>query len=313
MTIDPAASAPGAPGPDGHLDPELMADLYDGLLDDDAAEAARRHLAGCAACADDFALITMDSGVSGQDSPFAAFAAPVPIPTEVAIRIEAALHREPPLTPTAPPTAAPHHSAAPRKTRRFRLVFGSLAGATLVIAGVFGGIAALHHSSESKSSQTSTASGKSSEGGLFSSGSSNDSQVGAAPNAAPNSEPGGASNTREPDRAPSPAGSGNLALTSIEAQAEQLLAKAGQTQPHAAGSTRSGAPDLGSSVCAPAGFRDITPLAEASITYQGRPAELLVYPKLGDPTRADVYVVAAGGCAGAASGDVLYSTVVPRP
>lgn len=326
MTIDPAASEPptselptsggAASGPDTHLDPDLMADLYDGLLDADAAEAAQRHLAGCARCVEDFALITMDSAVFAEDSPLAVFAAPEPIPTEVAIRVEAALHREPPLTPMASPTSAPHHSAAPRRNRRFRLVLGSLAGATLVIAGAFAGITALNSSSSqsSNSASGSTAdkvAGKSSEGELFSSNSPDGSRVGAAPNAAPNSVPG-ASSSGPAAAAPSAAGSGQLGLNSIQAQAEQLLAKAGQTQPQAAGSTGGNKTEPGAAVCAPSGFQNIVPLAMTPITYQGRAAELLVYPKLGDATAAEVYVVAAGGCSGTASGDVLYSTVVPR-
>ena len=326
MTIDPAASGSGASGsgssgadasgPDAHLDPDLMADLYDGLLDPGAAEAARRHLAGCAACADDFALITMDSGEFAGSPPLAAFATTEPIPAEVAIRIEAALHREPPLTPLAAPTTAPHHTAAPRRTRRFRLLLGSLAGASLVVAGAFAGIAALNGSSENKGAATSTAqraAGGSSEGNLFSDTSPNGSRVGAAPNAAPSRAPGDASSSHGSAVGPDAAGSGNLAVPNVDAQAEQLLAKAGQSQPQAAGSTGGARTELGPSVCAPAGFQDIVPLAMAPITFQGRAAELLVYPKPADAAYAEVYVVAAGGCAGAASGDVLYSSVIPRP
>ena len=49
-----------------------------------------------------------------------------------------------------------------------------------------------------------------------------------------------------------------------------------------------------------------------SVTYQGQPAELLVYPKPGDATTATVYVVATDGCTTAAPGRVLFTTEIPR-
>jgi anti-sigma factor RsiW len=305
MMIDPAAS-----GPDAHLDPDQMADLYDGLLDHDAAEAAREHLASCTVCADDFALITMDSSWSTADSGLAAFAAaglatPAPIPVEVAIRVEAALHREPPLTPLAAPTPAPHHSATSlgsRRTRRFRLI-GGLAGATLVIAGAFAGITALNAGGESQKNSTTSASGFSSRASDQLDSASGDKAAGVAPNAAPSTAADGGAVRPQ---------SGTSAL-SVEAQAEQLLEKAGRTQPQVAGSTGNAKPGMAPFACSPAGFQNSVPLGMTAITYQGQSAELLVYPKPGDPTTASVYVVALTGCTAPAAGEVLYTTEVHRP
>ncbi|GAA1958858.1 hypothetical protein [Catenulispora subtropica] len=289
MTIDPAAS-----GPDTHLEPDRMADLYEGLLEPGAAEAARRHLAGCRACADDFALITLDSGFGGE---LAAFTAPEPIPADVAIRIEAALHREPPL---AVPAAAPQHSAAPRRSRRFRLWFGGLAGATLVIGGVFAGVTALN-SGGAKSSSVSVAGGAADSGRSTSPHAASSPAAGAqAPNA-----------VAPPSDAESGSPQGSATLT-VEQQAAQLLKKAGQSQPQAAGSTGDTKALASRFACPPAGFADTSPLGMASITYQGQPAELLVYPKPGDATTASVYVVATTGCAAPGPGEVLYTTEVPR-
>src|SRR5690348_18488843 len=138
MTIDPAAS-----GPDTHLDPDLLADLAEGLLGDRAGDVARSHLASCERCAEDYALITVDSGL-------ATFLTPEPIPADVMARVEAALHREPPLTQ---PTPVHHAVPKPAFGRRFRLTFGALAGASLIVVGVVGGVALLNSGgTESKSS-----------------------------------------------------------------------------------------------------------------------------------------------------------------
>lgn len=287
MSTDPRSS-----GPETHLDPDLMADLYDGLLTPDAAESARRHLASCQTCAADFALITQDFGLAG-------FVTPEPIPAEVAIRIEAALHREPALSA---PSAAPQHSAAPRRTRRFRIMVGSLAGASLVIAGVFAGVTALN-SGDGGHGATSTAAGD-----RYVSKNENppgDSKAGGAqaPNAvAPSSEAAG--------QVPSAA----LGLT-VEQQAEQLLRQSGRTQSLAGSAAGAGGDSKAESsrfACPPAGFADVSPLATAPTTYQGQPAELLVYAKPGDAATAAVYVIATKGCTPGSAGQVLYTTEVPR-
>ncbi|OLE23365.1 MAG: hypothetical protein AUG49_16195 [Catenulispora sp. 13_1_20CM_3_70_7] len=286
MMIDPAAS-----GPDTHLDPDRMADLYDGLLDHDAAEAGRLHLASCQRCADDFALIAFGSGLRD-------LLAPEPIPEAVAIRVEAALHREP---PPAEPSAVPQHagSASTWRARRFRLI-GGLAGASLVIAGAFAGISAL---SSGGGTSASVSSGK---GASSYSSAQGDSQAGRAP--AAGSDAGSA-------MAPNALASPDSA-TGIRARAEQLLKTStqktsAQSGPQSdAGSTEKA--EAGGIACPPDGFQNTSPLGVTSITYQGQPAELLVYAKPGDDATAAVYVVATTGCTTQSPGHVLYSTEVPR-
>lgn len=275
MMIDPAAS-----GPDTHLDPDRMADLYDGLLEHDAAEGARLHLASCPRCADDFALITLDSGLADLLDP-------EPIPEAVAIRVEAALHREPPLIA---PSAPSQHTATPRRSRRYRLI-GGLAGATLVIAGAFAGISALTSgdSPAGTSAKSASAQGDSQAGGTAGSAMAPDSLSSTAP--------------RMPALADSAA--------TIRTRAEQLLKTSTSTgSQSAAGST--GKAEGARIACPPDGFQNTAPLGMTSITYQGQPAELLVYPKPGDDATAAVYVVATTGCTTQSPGQVLYSTEVPR-
>jgi hypothetical protein len=192
---------------------------------------------------------------------------------------------------------------------------GSLAGASLVVAGAFAGIAAL--SSTGGESQRSAASGASSgdlahDSVLPGSTSGDSKAAGVAPNAAPNTAAGGdALNPRSSSAAAPPSGASDASALSVQAQAEQLLKKAGQSQPQAAGST-GGKSQLSPFACAPTGWQGTVPLGMTVITYQGQSAELLVYPEPGDTTQAVVYVVALTGCTAAAPGDVLYSTEVPR-
>jgi hypothetical protein len=97
----------------------------------------------------------------------------------------------------------------------------------------------------------------------------------------------------------------------VEQQAEQLLKQSGHSQ-SLAGNT--GGPKVESSrfACPPADFATASPLAMTSITYQGQPAELLVYATPGDTATAAVYVVATNGCTEGSAGQVLYRTEVPR-
>ena len=284
MMTDPAASRPGT-----HLDPDQMADLFDGLLDAGAADAARAHLATCPVCSSDFALITGEADFDGLGE----LLPPIPIPQDVMARVEAALYREPPL---APATAPASHIAQPPRRRRFRLAFGSLAGATLVIAGGIGAFAALNTSDDGAN------------------GSSNSAIAGGAASPVP-----GAENSRDDTKSPAmgspevvtPHASAssprqNFNSMNIPGQAEALL---GQHASTAANGTAQTAPDclVGTVV---AGTK---PLASAPIEYEGKQAVLLVYPESGNTTTADVYVIASGSCTSGNSAQILQQTKVPRP
>ncbi|ACU77854.1 hypothetical protein Caci_9041 [Catenulispora acidiphila DSM 44928] len=288
MMTDPAASGPGT-----HLDPDQMADLFEGLLDTTAADRAQAHLATCPVCSADFALITGESDLSASSesnglSRLSELLPPVPIPQDVVTRIEAALYREPPLK--VAPAAAPvgHHATAPPR-RRFRIRLGALAGATLVIAGGIGVVTALNSGGGSTKS-SSAASGASSENpdgshvaGQAPSGGAMSPQVG-----------------RGPD---SSAGALDPGEASIEQQAEALLGK------HAATPAIGAGPE-----CVPEGVADgAKPLAKTQTRYQGEAAWLLVYAKPGSATLAEVYVVAVNACTSGNLGQVADHLEITRP
>lgn len=295
MMTDPAASRPGT-----HLDPDRMADLLEGLLDDAAADEARAHLASCPVCSADFALISGEADPGGLGEPgelggLGDLLPPVTIPQDVMTRIEAALYREPPLgTGTAAADEGAGHAAAaarPRR-RRFGITLGALAGATLVIAGGFGIVTALKNgSSESKSSSGTAA------GSAPSSQSADGSRLaGTAPDAQQMSpQVGGV-----PPHAGATPGSNEL---TVEQQAKALL---GQHPMNPAGTTAGGQ-------CAPAGTTAIgKPLAASQTQYQGKTVWLLIYPVSGDPAVADVFVVDANGCTPDNPGRVLDQFEIPR-
>jgi anti-sigma factor RsiW len=282
MTTDPAASGPTS-GPAGHADPDRLADLADGLLNGETAEELRGHLASCERCAEDFALITLDSGLAD-------FLEPEPIPAEVVARVEAALYREPALPVTA--TAASSGSSAssrpstsrssrlprsshssqrhvdraaqPSRARRLKFAFGGLGSVALLVGGTYAGLSMVSGGTETAVR----------------------SSAGAASKAAPGS-PGAVLGA-----APGP-------LAQIEQQATGLLASLKgrngsgvATDASPPGNVlRTAAPAAG--MCWQNPRPTETPLASAPTMYENQPAELLVYAKSGDPAHAHVVVVPA--------------------
>jgi hypothetical protein len=290
MMTDPAASGPGT-----HLEPDRLADLFEGLLDVGAAEAARAHLGSCALCSADFALIAGEA-----EGDLDALLATTPIPQDVVIRIEAALHREPPLSAPAP---AAQHAAPRRRSRRFRLALGSLAGACLVIVGGIGAFSALNSGSGASNSYTSSS--KQPEPAL---GSQSPGEAHAQDKTPGDSAPGagaGADGT-----VPSPGTSKQQAAVNgaaIQQQALSLLEHPETASP--------GTGQLANFKCPPPDVQGTgLPLAGTTITYAGQPAELLVYAKPGSATVDSVYVVSLGpSCVQDQPGSVLYQTEITRP
>lgn len=302
MMTDPAASRPGT-----HLDPDQMADLFEGLLDTAAADGARAHLASCPECSADFAIISGQADL-GELLP------PVPIPPDVVARIEAALYREPPLgTGRAAgaqgaqdaqsalgahgaPAASGHTATAVRpRRRRFRIALGALAGASLVIAGGFGLVTALNNANSTyKSSDRSVA-----PDGAPSSQSADGSRNGG-------SAPGRVMSPQAGSAGPTATGASPFKSLSLEQQAEALL---GQhlTTPAAGTTANTGIQ------CRPAGLAgDTKPLALTQTQYQGKTVWLLIYAKPGSTTLADVYVVDADSCTSGNSGQVVDEFEIPR-
>ncbi|MEY9857662.1 anti-sigma factor RsiW [Catenulispora sp. GAS73] len=275
MMTDPAASRPGT-----HLDPDQIADLVEGLLDDAAADEARAHLASCPLCSADFALITGEGDLADLSGSLP----PMPIPQDVVARVEAALYREPPLaTASAAPAAAPAAAAAQPRHRRFRIALGSLAGAALVVTGGIGVVTALNSATGSSKESSSTAAGN-----------------GAAPNAA-GSFPGGESQAGGAETHASEASP----PMSITQQAEALL---GQHMMTANGTAQTARPDCRPSTV-PAGTKLIT---SGQTVYQGKPAWLLLYPGPGSATLVDVYVVDVNACTSGNPVQSLTQFVITR-
>lgn len=287
MMTDPAASRPGT-----HLDPDQMADLFEGLLDAAAADGARAHLASCPVCSADFALITGEAELGELSE----LLPPIPIPQDVVTRVEAALYREPPLAAAsgsgsgsaaaAPPTDR-SVVAAPQRRRRFRIALGSLAGATLVVAGGIGLITAVSNNvSESKSSSSSGAA------------------AGARPSSPDGDHAPGGESSQAGGVAPNKSGFGEM---SISQQAQALLSQHAVTP--ANGTAQAVKPDCTPSAV-PAGTKLLT---STQTQYQGRQAWLLLYPQAGSTTAVDVYVVYVDACTPGIPGQYVDHVVITRP
>lgn len=300
MTTDPAASRPGT-----HLDPDRLADLFEGLLKPAAANEARAHLASCPLCSADFALIAGEADLVGPDglSEFGALGdllPPAPIPQDVVVRIEAALHREPPLngaSATASTASAAIPAARPRR-RRFRITLGALAGATLVVAGGIGVVTALNSGSSGSS--------VSSKSNSAVAGRAPASEPGDSSHAAGRAPNGGAMSPQLGVPDPGSTGPQKYSDASIVQQAQNLLAEHVQTP--AAGST-----EANRLPCTPTGVVDGTRLLASTQTeYQSQPAWLMIYARSGSTTVADVYVVDLNACTPGIPGQVAYHFTIPR-
>lgn len=151
----------------GHLDLETLADLDEGLLDPQQAEAARAHVDGCAQCRDDLAALTSVRDLLAADAADLSLT----MPDDVADRLHAALAAEPALTPpadhaegsadapAAPPYAPVVVTTLPQRPTGHRgrnQLLGGLAAAA-VIALFALGISVLPHGSSSESKAGSAA------------------------------------------------------------------------------------------------------------------------------------------------------------
>lgn len=285
MMTDPAASRPGT-----HLDPDQMADLVEGLLDAAAADGARAHLASCPLCSADFALITGEADL-GELGDLGGLLPPMPIPQDVMARVEAALHREPPLGTAA---AAPAAAATKPRRQRFRMALGSLAGAALVIAGGIGVVTALNNATSSSKDSSSTAAGN-----------------GAGPNIDGSHAAGQLPGAKSPQAGGSEPGTSadnpGFSDMSIVQQAEALLSL--HTVTPANGTAQAARPD-----CPPAAVPAGTKLIGSTQTvYQGKSAWLLLYPRSGSTTLVDVYVVDVDMCTSGNPGQSVDHVVITRP
>jgi hypothetical protein len=125
-------------GPDaGHLGLEAISDLDEGLLSPAEAAAAREHLAGCAQCQDDQALLaSVREKLAGERE--------IAMPDDVAARVFNALAELPPLTPEdrvaepaqATVTTLPAPRQPNRATKPILIALGAAAAVTLIALGI---------------------------------------------------------------------------------------------------------------------------------------------------------------------------------
>ncbi len=114
---------------DQHLDHETLAELAEGLLDEEDAGEARTHLAGCAECR------AREQDVSNVSALLGEMPAP-PMPSHVADRVEAALDEQ-----RSPQVESARNGAKiiPFPIQRTWMQVGAAAAAAVVIAvGTFG-------------------------------------------------------------------------------------------------------------------------------------------------------------------------------
>ncbi|MCW2919668.1 MAG: hypothetical protein JWN52_7736 [Actinomycetia bacterium] len=115
-----------------HLDYETLADLAEGLLDDEQAASANDHLVDCTECLDRSADLADVSQLLAD--------APVPpLPIELAERIDAAIAAEASRSPTAV-------SGRPRRRRNLQLLSAAAAALVAVGGGALVGRELLHSS-----------------------------------------------------------------------------------------------------------------------------------------------------------------------
>lgn len=276
MTPQPPHQSPSA-----HLDPDVLADLDEDLLDAAEADRAARHLSGCAACrARHAALDDVRGLLSGA-------AVVTPMPDDVAHRLDAALG-----VARGPATATSAATVTPLSDRR-RRVPGTrvLQAAAVVLLLALGGLGyAAFLSPKDGTSTAGSASDARQEAGA---------QAGADGAAYPVTA-SGRDYTSESLAAQVPALVRGLAaaVPKPRAATEDRAGSAGSgsastlTSPGSADGLTGGAP-LAACVADLAG-KPVTPLAVDVATYLGQPATIIVLPTTGSRTTVDVYAVAPG-------------------
>jgi hypothetical protein len=107
-----------------HLDLDTLADLAEGLLDEDQAASAGDHLASCSSCRERSAELADVSRILAE--------APMPpLPAELTARLDAAIAAE----VAANPPGEHHHGMVPHRRRRFQLLAAAAAAVVVVGAG----------------------------------------------------------------------------------------------------------------------------------------------------------------------------------
>ncbi len=282
----------------GHVPAEVLADAAEGLLPAAEQSAVDEHLAHCTDC--------RQVAVDLRDIPTLLAAAPSPrMPDDVAMRIEAALQAEPPLTASTPREAITTPARA-RRTRRMPVWIGAAAAAVLGVTGAVLGLRAL----DAPESSTSSVSGAALEAD----------GAAEAPDATLAAPPDSRDYTADTldEQVQALLGTDDAAADGREA-APGAVPGLGDTSGEP--SLASGATEELGSLTTPTGLAaciealtgrtGVTPLAVDFATYEGQPAAILVLPDPTDNVYLDVRVV--GAACSASDDDLIVATRVPRP
>lgn len=269
----------------GHLSPDTLADLAEGLLDAREALAARGHLVGCAQCSARQNRLAEVSRVLADHSDAGA------LPPEVAARLDDALAAE--ATSTGTPGRASVRSPFGMR------VLQAAAAVVLLLAGVGVGVSALQGGGSENSEQTTAgdagggaAAERASAFTVTASGRnwSADTVVEAVPQLVAGSFPAAES-------APAAEGGSEDSGAAPRLLSEDLGRLAG-------------GPPLADCVTALADG-PATPLAVDLASWQGNPAAVIVLPTPDDPTTVDTWVV--DPACSQADAQVLHFARVARP
>lgn len=280
-----------------HLGPEELADLQEGLLDPDRAEAATGHLRTCSDCRRD------DEALSAVRVRLASAAEAGPMPADVSTRLDEALadagRREGSWASAATVTVTPLAAASSRRTPTGSRVLQAAAAAVILLAvgalgvsalGGGGGRGSTSGSAGAPRSKSATAAGHFT---VLATGTSYTQSSVAA------SVP----------RLLSAKGPRAAAATTGSAAAGSNAGPAATPPPPGLARLRSG-PALADCITALAD-QPATPLAVDLATYAGSPAAVIVLPSLDDPASLDVWVVGPG-CS-RADDQFRYFVRVARP
>lgn len=286
---------------DGHLSPETLAELDEGLLDAATAMSAQGHLVLCPRCT---AVRDELRAVPGRLAD-ARDAGPAPV--DVVARLDAALAAQragtSPTAATITPTATITPLATDRRPPRGLRLLQAAAAVVVLLAGAGIAVTAIQGGGDSEGSaadSAATAERPASAQGSFpvtSSGRnwSEDSVTQAVPrlvagSLAPTLR---ADASKGPEEGGGDAG-GGAARELADSEAARLA----------------GGPPLAECVTA---LNDgpVTPLAVDLATWKGQPAAVIVLPTLDDPATVDTWVV--GPDCSQADAKVLYFARVARP
>ena len=286
-----------------HVDPDVLADLQEGLLDGPAGDAATAHLAGCATCRSDLAALDEVRDLLAETPDVG------PLPAELVDRLDVALAgaaAEPALS-VASTTVVPLRAPETKGPRGMR-VLQMAAVLVLILAGGALGVSALLNAGGGGSNDGATSS---SEAGGDAAGDA------AGPDTFPVTATGRDWTPEALQEAAPGLASGALAPTAVGQLASPPAAdddsKSSGNEPErsraladAPAGRLAGGPALAECATELAGA-PVAPVAVDLASYEGQPAAVLLLPTPDDPSTVDVYVVKPE----CPPGEFLYFARVP--